>query len=223
MIRDRDTLKAFFKQGQRPTEGNFVDLIDSMYNKLDDDLMAAFLDNNQLTKVTFAEIVNTPLDGLKFVEASTKNTLLSIKPGGNVGIATSTPRYTLDVNGTVASVARVGTYADKSIDPSTVFADGKWHKIISSLDGLNIFEVVASAKGIKGAGNYALLHANVLSTFGNSKSKVVQSTARYKGICRNISLRWTGTLNNYNLEIRTSKNFGAGVKINFFVTKLLAE
>lgn len=229
-IQDRNALKKFFSKGQRPTEGNFFDLIDSMYNKLDDDLLPEI--ENSATGVPapksplFASILNNPGE-MAFLEnaatAPEKNPLLQFKPGGLVGIGVVAPLYRLHVNGAVAATARVGTYADPTVNPETVLANGKWQKILTGLNGLNAFEIVASASGAKKSGNYALLHATALSTFGNSKSCIVQHSARYKGLWRNIRLKWTGTLNSYNLEIRTTTDFGTGVKIKYNITQLICE
>ncbi len=38
MKRSRDRLKSYFRKGCRPTEEQFVDLIDSTYNVIDDDI-----------------------------------------------------------------------------------------------------------------------------------------------------------------------------------------
>ena len=44
--------------------------------------------------------------------------------------------------------------------------DGNWQTIVFNLDGINGFELVASIRGKKGSGRYALAHAIALSAFG---------------------------------------------------------
>lgn len=241
---DRNTLKEFFSTGKIPTQGNFENLIDSMINKLDDGFaktadagmqlapeldskrLVSFFDTTEKLKQNipswYIEMVNNAdTNGLSITDASTNKSALFLQAGGNVGIGTTTPSATLEVNGIIASKGRRGGYADASVDQATVLADGKWHTIAGKLDGLQAFEVVASASGPKGQGNYAILHAIALSAYGDSKSRIHQTTARYKGIFRNIDLRWHGTLNSFALQIRTRKNFGKDIRIQFHLSQLL--
>ena len=247
-LQDRKTLKGFFNKGARPTEGHFHDLIDSMSNILDDHLstendgnsgnvasvgtskvsnLATFFEKTAVAKKDhpslFSQVENDPQKGLSFKEASNGNPVMHLNPGGNVGIGTVAPLYKLHVDGTVAAPSRVGTYADKSINTADILANGKWQKIITGLDGLNAFEIVASVSGEKGSGNYGLLHAIALSAYGDSKSSINESTARFKGLFKNLEIRWTGTTHNYNLEIRTTSDLGAGIKIKYNITKLISE
>jgi hypothetical protein len=251
-LQDRNTLRKYFQAGSMPTEGNFVDLIDSMNNILDDtppsgtvttssatsgtattpspmspEKLKSFVENLIDSRSKQPALLVTPendgTEGLNHKDTSTGNSVMYMKKGGNVGIGTVAPQYKLHVAGTVAAPARAGTYQEQKGKPQAVLADGQWQKIITGLDGLNAFEVVASASGPKKSGNYALLHAIALSTYGDSKSSITQSTARYHGLFKNIELRWTGTTNNYNLEIRTGSNFGDGIQINCFITQLVCE
>ncbi len=222
-ILDRNTLKACFAKGARPTEGNFSDFIDSMYNKLDDDILSAYIDNTTNTKAFFATIENDEANGLGFFDATTGASLMEIKPNGNIGISEVAPLYKLQVNGTIAAPSRIGTYVDKAVKPETILANGEWQKLITGLDGLHAFEIVASASGAKGSGHYALLQAIALSTYGDSKNSIVQNSARYKGLFPNIELKWTGTLNDYNLEIRTNHDFGTNCLIKCNITELICE
>jgi len=245
-LQDRKTLADFFKAGSMPQQGHFQDLIDSMVNKIDDGFsksedggveIAPELDSERL--ISFYESTTLLKEGkpswfLDLMASSTGNGLalqevgatqpnLYLQKGGNIGIGTSEPAYKLDVAGTIASTGRAGNYKDPKIDPKTVLADGEWHTIVSALDGLSAFEVIASALGPTGHGEYALLHAIALSAYGNSKSKIRQTTARYKGLFSNIDLRWTGSTHSYELQIRTRHSFGSNVLINYTITQLIAR
>ncbi len=243
-LQDRKTLKGFFTAGSRPSEANFQDLIDSMYNKLDDHLnngdsagntspgldtskLSSLFDKTAAAKAAnpnlFVKLYNDADKGLGFTDAKSGDTIMHLDTNGNVGIGTSSPDHKLQVDGTVAAAGRIGTYSDSKVSPQTVMANGQWQKIITNLDGLNAFEVVASASGGKGSGNYALLHAVALSAYGDSKSCITQSAARYKGLFQILELRWTGTTHSYNLEIRTRFNFGNGIPIKYSITQLISE
>lgn len=239
-LQNRATLKTFFEQGSRPTAGNFADLIDSVYNKLEDKLitddesgtlgtaaLAPFFSKTSTALKDrpnlFAIFENNSETGYVAKHALSKAPLFSVKaqPLANGTLSDTSCEFT--VNGTVISTSRKGNYNDPNVNPDTILANGQWHKILTKLDGLNLFEVTASASGPKGQGEYAILHAVALSAFGNSKSEIVSQQARYKGLFKKMDLRWTGTTNDYNLEIRTNSNFGEGVKIKYNLIKLICE
>ncbi|MDH7911367.1 hypothetical protein [Winogradskyella sp. SYSU M77433] len=48
--KNRTDLKAYFEEGDRPTESQFEDLIDSFVNRLDDDFVATLPDGNESQK-----------------------------------------------------------------------------------------------------------------------------------------------------------------------------
>ncbi len=98
-------------------------------------------------------------EGLSFNEGSDLPRIF-LKEGGNMGIDTSDPRYTLDVAGLVAMEGRVGNFAQGHAD-----ADGKWHSIIDRQDGCKAFEVMAHINDEDGK-RFALTHAIILISKG---------------------------------------------------------
>jgi hypothetical protein len=148
---------------------------------------------------------------------------LHLQADGNVGIGTATPTDKLDVRGTVASQGRIGTYADAHYPGTEVPADGNWYPILSNLDGLHAFEIVAAAYGTPGQGRYALTHATVLSAFGKSRSRIFRKSSWFWGWFQKIQFRWTGSLHSYGLEMRTASSFGADGRIVYHITHLFDD
>jgi len=149
---------------------------------------------------------------------------LHLAAGGRVGIGTTAPAEQLEVQGFVASQGRVGTYADNPAKPANkVKADGEWHPILTNLDGLHAFEIVAAAYGPVGRGRYAITHATALSAFGKSRSQIFRRNAWFWGLFQKIQFRWTGELHSYGLDIRTGSSFGADAYIVYHITNLFND
>jgi hypothetical protein len=128
----------------------------------------------------------------------------------------------MEVNGTLASKARVGTYNTIGEVP----ADGEWHIILDELEGCHAFEVVAKAQGIHKRGKYAISHALAVSTHGNIGSNIRVTQAYYGWIWHRIKFRWRKASDErYRLEIKTVGHYGMNeenevISIKFHVTSL---
>lgn len=234
---NRQNLKSIFSNGQRPTEGSFSKLIDSSVNKVDDgiskDMKNGLIlapEGKESSRVLsfFEDIQNEQPDwtvemnpqdkpGFAVNEPDGENeaqTRLFFKKGGNLGIETLTPRCTIEVNGIIGANARIGTHK-----LGTVPADGKWHNILSDLNGCSGFEIVAQV-GKEKTGKYALVHANALTTFGRSRSRIRCTQAHYGFFWNKIALRWSGSTYDYSLQMKTRSNYGEGQEIKFYITRL---
>ncbi|HEY8402140.1 MAG TPA: adhesin, partial [Cytophagaceae bacterium] len=142
------------------------------------------------------------------------DSILTLTNSGKVGINNNNPEFELDVKGAVAMSGRIGNaYQGK------VLADGKWHPILTDLNGCHAFEIVAGI-GKKKTGRYALIHAFALSTFGKSKSKIDIRQAYYGVRSNRIELKWTGTTYSYNLEMRTRNTYDGEFYIQYYISKL---
>lgn len=228
--RNRKTLKNFFKKGQMPSEENFSDLIDSMVNIVDEGFNKSINEGLEISPVgesskliTFYQDIEDKNPIWSCETQKDKNNLsINNKKGekvfvlneeGNVGVNSENPKTELDVNGVISYKGKTGTYKNGYVP-----ADGKWHKIISNLDGCQAFEVMAGV-GKKKTGKYALMHAFALSTF-NSKNQIKYHQSFFKTLCNTIKLRWTGSMHNYALEMKTRSDFGQDIYVKFSVSQL---
>ncbi|SRR6056297_318370 len=230
-IQNRESLKGYFKKGQLPSEGHFHDLIDSTINKVDDGMSKTMDDGLMLAPigesrklVSFFKNIEdkSPVWRIEVEENDADlrfsnkvgDGILNVQDDGKVGVNQENPETNLDVNGSVAMSGRQGNaYKGK------VPADGKWHKIVSDLNGCQMFEVIAGV-GKKKTGKYALVHATAVSTYGKSKNKIRITQGRYGIRGNKIKLRWTGSTYKFNLEIKTRANYGENVAICYNIQKL---
>jgi hypothetical protein len=230
-IQNRNTLKGFFKKGQLPSESHFYDLIDSLINKVDDGMAKTLDDGLMLSPIgsskklisfyksiedknpAWSVEINSG-DGNLNINNHVGDSLLTLTNSGKIGINNNTPQHALDIKGNVALTGRIGNkYTGK------VLGDGKWHKILTELNGCHALEVVAGI-GKKKTGRYAMLHAFALSTFGKSKNKIDVRQAYYGVRSNKIELRWTGTTYNFNLEMRTRNTYDGEYYIQYFISDL---
>ena len=237
---NRETLKNYFKNGARPSEENFGSLIDSMINKADDGISKNLTDglllapegedsNRTLSFINkigeerpawSVELLKGETPGLGIMQPTSNNTQedetrMFFHNNGNIGIHTDTPKTDLEVNGILGIQSRIGTYKFAAVP-----ADGSWHTVIDGLDGINGFEVMAQV-GLNRTGKHALLHAMAFATFGQFKNRIRRTQASFGWWWWNrLAIRWTGSQDNYKLQLKTRSNYGKDVKIKFYITKL---
>lgn len=227
-IKNRETLKNYFKKGGFVTEKEFIDLIESSMNILDDGIslkpktglnlnplgdstkVISFYKKNAQKEPEYTLDIDNSSQGLS-VHGKDDKTILKLDKEGKVGVNCLSPEHELEVNGTLGIKRRVGTYAKGS-----VAADGKWHTILSDLDGLHAFEIVAQASGKINTGHYCVSHAIALSAFGGkgSKSKIKKTTAYYGSYRDKITYKWEGSLHSYSLLIKTRRDYGQNSETN---------
>lgn len=236
-LKNRQTLKNYFHTGSLPTEGAFEDLIDSLLNKIDDgfskddenglllapaegstavlSFIESMKEQNAEWQIKLLPQTNAQPSGLLF-EGPSESALFFLDDSGKFGIGTKKPNHQLDVNGKVAARGFIGSYSEQTEVP----ADGKWHEVISGLDGAQAFEIIARA-GVADSGKHALLHATALSTFGKSMSKIKCAHVRFS-FWRplKITARWRGTTHDFSLELKTTRNLGENAMIKYQIKEL---
>jgi hypothetical protein len=223
---------------------HFAHLIDSMVNIVEDGIgseadsgfrltphgysskLISFFENARSTKPSWSMTLNDQgLQGLGINEGD-EGPRLTLREGGNIGIGTHNPVHRLEVKGAAAFETRVGSFARGAVP-----GDGHWHEIISGLDSLQAFEVVAGIRGRKGSGKYALSHAVAVSTYGGrgSRSRIRATNSGYGSFWNRLRFRWHGEIHNFSLQVKTRRHFGlredTGLpySINFHVTRLWSE
>ena len=241
---NRQTLKNYFQKGGFATEKHFVDLIDSSLNMIDDGISINQKQGFKLNPIGFSTrlmsffkkatqnepdfTVNINQDNVEGLSINNRegDPLLKFDQNMQIGVHTNEPRFDFDVRGVLGVDCKSGNHIVGEVD-----GDGNWQTIISNLDGINGFEVVASIRGKMGSGRYAMAHALALSTFGgkSSRNKIKNTHAYYGSFMNRLSFRWVGEMHNYELQVRTRRHYGVSeldgqpYKIKFNVSRFFSE
>ncbi len=228
--RNRQSLKAAFRQGKRPTELDFENLVDSALNLLDDGLRkdpdaglmlapeagkSAVLsvcrrsgDERALWEVALDEqtgSLSVGLHGRPLLTMNTDGTVTLGNEGGAVAI-----------DGTLYAVSRRGTFAQGEVP-----ADGRWHNISGELEGCWALEIVAGC-GRKNTGRHSLVVATAIHCFG-ARPRIGKISSHYGVHGHRIRLRWVRNGFACTLQARTSFNLGDGIMIRYHIARLWDE
>lgn len=248
--RNRETLRNYFKAGEMPTEGHFVDLIDSMLNMHDEgfcksvehgdeiyaamghDALISFYRDQKPGDVLWRVQLGRTEDQLQIGSGESTPALLSLDAQQRVGIGQPKPRDLLDVGGTLACEARRGRWKDE--ERPDVLANGEWQDITPDLHGCQGFEVMAGT-GRQGSGHFSLLHAVALNTYNpgggllawfKQRRGIRQTRSWWGRRCDRLELRWCGSHGReaeYRLQIRSGCDFGPGQRIQVQLTQLWTD
>jgi len=249
--RNRETLRSYFGDGMRPSKDHFADLVDSMLNMTDegfrktpdhgleistpighDGLLSFYRDQNPkqpLWSLRYGGKADQLVVRRGAPSDAEPATLLTLDPGGHVGINHVEPRHALDVGGTVCMDGRIGRRPDGAVTPLP--ADGQWHDLTEVLTGCQAFEVMAGVGNV-GTGHFALLHAVALNTFNPRagllewlvpRKRIRSQHGHYSRRLDRLQLRWDGSSGrgaSYRLQIRTRSDYGAPIRIQCYLTRL---
>lgn len=138
---------------------------------------------------------------------------------GKLGVNTSNPEYTLDVNGTIGVKCISGNFTDATIKPASVKADGHWHSIVKGQKGFKCFEIAASVSH----GNTKLaIYGKTLFIDGESEDHLLSVPADRMFFSKNhLDIKWFKNSGGYDLKIRTRDKISGTPVINYKLTKIL--
>lgn len=233
--KNRQTLKESFKQGRKPTEQDFENLIDSTMNILDDGFskspesgvgLAPLLEKGTVMSI-FQEASdqkpkweiaidqkNGNLEIRRFEDIESVP-LLSLCPDGSIKLGEENKQS--EFNCGIQMPVREG-----SLYQGAVPANGVWHDITGALEGVQALEVVAVA-GKRYTGKHAVLVATATICFG-AKGKIAKTSSYYGVYGYKISIRWKKNKSGKNktgvLQLKTLFKYGEDIYIHYHITSL---
>jgi hypothetical protein len=231
--KNRRTLKESFRQGKKPSQQDFENLIDSMLNILDDGFSKTAETGMGLAplleKGTVISVFKEPADSkpqweiaintercLEIRRCKNDNVfpVLILKSDGTVELGTEGCETVLkDV---LRMPVREGTLYRGSVP-----ANGYWHDITDALSGYQVLEVTAYA-GKKGSGKHAVLFATATACFG-AKAKIKKTSSHYGNYGHKIRLRWKKSDGNFQakLQLKTIFKYDNETTIKYHITGLI--
>lgn len=251
----RAKLKKLFSNGRMPSEVDFADLIDSAINPIDDGFNITQEEGLNIAPTRLGKFASIYVDKNRSqvpqwsVESGKNNQYLLIKNNvtnsddnltsskedttvlsisaneGRVAINKAMPEFNLDVDGVLASKARVGT-----LKRGEVVADGQWHDMLTGLTGCHVLEITAGVAGGEKQGRYALLHALAMNCYNPNhffswfRKRIKHQHAWYFSRWDRIKVRWAKDgYQQYKLQIKTIRNYKSenkNYRIQFYITQL---
>ncbi|MDR2084119.1 MAG: hypothetical protein LBP67_03895 [Bacteroidales bacterium] len=230
----RQTLKESFKQGKKPSEQDFENLIDSTMNILDDGFrkspesgmgLAPLSEKGTVLSVFWKTTDDNPQWEIA-IEQTEGNLeirkredegyipVLVLRTDGNIIYGQKDKKAVFA--GGVSMPVREGIYAE------SVPADGKWHDITVNLDACQALEVVA-VTGKKNSLKHAVLMAHATSCFGNH-SKIKKISSHYGRYGHRICIRWKKSGHNKcKLQLKTKFPYREDIQIQCHITSLLSK
>lgn len=228
--RNRQSLKASFRHGSRPTELDFENLIDSTLNLLDDGLRkepdsglmlapepgkSAVLsvcrqagDERALWEISLNHQTNCLSVGLRGRPLVNMNTDGTLTLGDGQGAVV--------IDGTLHTVSRRGVFAQGEVP-----ADGRWHSITGELEGCWALEIVAGC-GRKNTGKHGLVVATAVHCFG-ARARIRKISSYFGVHGHRIRLRWAKRNYACVLQVRTSFDYGEEIVIRYHIARLWDE
>jgi len=229
--RNRKTLKESFRQGRKPTQQDFENLIDSSINILDDGLSKradtgiglAPLQGNETVMSVYREPGDDKAVWEIAVDATTGNLkigrhtdngispLLTLRTDGHIELGDQTGE--IHLSNQLNIPGRKGSFLQGNVP-----ADGKWHDITPELEGCWALEVVAGA-GKRHTGKHAMIVATVMHSFGK-RARIRKTGSHYGSYGNKLKLRWIKNGFTCKLQIRTHFDYNDNIQINYHISRL---
>ncbi|MFV0311289.1 MAG: hypothetical protein ACK5KN_06530 [Dysgonomonas sp.] len=229
--RNRQTLKKSFSNGQKPTERDFENLIDSTLNILDDGFskspetgieLSPLVGEKRVVMSVFRESgdpkpeweLSVGKSGeLKICRYGEDSSAPLIILNTNGGVEIGCKEKDICLNGMVNIPGRKGTFAQGHVP-----ADGKWHDITEELEGVCALEVVA-ASGRKHTGKHAILVAMATHCFGD-KPKIRKIRSHYGVFGNKLNIRWVRNELKSKLQVKSIFYYGDDIQIYYQISSL---
>ncbi|MDR1679406.1 MAG: hypothetical protein LBR81_06455 [Prevotellaceae bacterium] len=229
--RNRQTLKESFRQGKKPSEEDFENLIDSTMNILDDGFsknpetgiaLAPMLDKGTVLSVFMEmsdtkpqwEIAITPERSLEIRSCCSEQSVPMLTLGSDGSVRIGEKGKTTQLSGTLQMPVREG-----SLYSGLVPANGRWQDITPDLDGCQALEIVAAASK-RQTGKHAVLVATATVCFGK-RTKIQRIRSHFGFFGHKICIRWKKNGTRARLQIKTLLNYGEEIPVRYHVTGLL--
>ncbi len=226
--RNRESLKASFKKGNRPSEFDFENLIDSTMNLLDDGLRkepdTGLILAPEAGKSVVLSVCRESGDEEALWEFAldTETHSLSVGLHGrplaamNVDGTIELGESAVTLKGTLNTASRHGTFSEGEVP-----ADGHWHNITDELEGCWALEVIAGC-GRRNTGKHSLTVATAVHCFG-SRPRISKISSHYGVRGHRIRLRWSKRGYACILQARTAFDYGDGIAIRYHISRLWDE
>ncbi len=239
----RRELKERFKAGRMPTEEDFMSLIDSLVNSVDEGF---YVDEESGLQVKQKKDSGCLASFFVNLTETRPQWLLKLRKNvekGESSLNVKTPDMSSDDSGlTIVSpnfadsekpkvrvgVGNAAPRCELDVDgliaskgrvgaenpQFEIVADGEWHNVTDVLTGCNCFEIVAGVGGNEGDGRFALAHAIAVNVFNEHPTvEITQSYSGGRG--SKIDIRWRKCENKYEytLQMRVRHKFDKTGKI----------
>lgn len=228
---NRKTLKEYFGKGKKPDHTQFVDLIDSMLNVVDDGFNKSAERGMLLSPLNddgaVMEIRRNILDGvpawiislgkereLHIHRGEDEKALVTLCADGTIRMGDN-GKVKLQVNGSVQADSFVGGHMQGKVP-----ANGLWHDIGGMEYGCLAYHIVAAC-GLKWKGKYAIADVTAMNCFGQHP-RIWNRRSWFGTRCNKIQFRWRrGEGRTCGLQVRTSSNYGEDVWLHYRVSSML--
>ena len=202
-IKPRKILKDYFGSGKLPSATNFADLIDSFVHQTEDNFPAAVpgtLQSKANTTVHISQAANT-----KPLPQPATQTQSEVAPAADTLIAPNA--------GTPVANRAINSYIE-------IPANREWSPVIFATRNASSFSIYAAASNNN---RHVLAQASLLFLLNNKKAVIKKKVISSGGFCNTIKFKWVFTPSSYQLQMRTTLNYGYDSPLKIYITEYSFE